>query len=104
MPAGPDSEIRYHMDSLAAIVLEASKTETKGLQDLCAYLQQRHGEIQSCLRALQEQRKIMDSVNNKMRTFALKMLVQRSKGVPCSMLDLVKKVRQAEVRGDLISG
>lgn len=39
-----------------------------------------------------------------MRAFALKMLVQRSKGEPCNMLELAKKVRTAEVRGDMISG
>ena len=31
MPAGPDSEIRYHMDSLAAIVLEAPTFAMQGM-------------------------------------------------------------------------
>ncbi|CAE7334833.1 unnamed protein product [Symbiodinium sp. CCMP2592] len=104
LPAGPDTQIRQHMSSLSAIVLEAAKTEPGGLQELCAYLKERHAEIQSSLRSLQGQRQIMETVNTKMRAFALKMLVQRSKGEPCNMLELAKKVRSAEVRGDMISG
>lgn len=100
LPVGAKTSTGRHMEQLSSIVLEAAKTES--VQNLCTYLRNRREHLPSSLEAMRAHEKISEAVKGKMRSFALKMLVKRSQGLPCDMLELAQQLPKGQ-RGDLVS-
>lgn len=99
------SEIGQHMEMLASIVLEAANTQNSQLvSGLCSYLRDHQQSLTTSLEAMRAHQEISQTVHSKLRSFALKVLVKRSQGVPCDMLELASQLPSGGQRGDLVGG
>jgi len=103
LPVRKSSEIGQHMETLASIVLEAANTQnTQLVSGLCSYLRDHQQSLTTSLEAMRAHQEIGQMVQSKLRSFALKVLVKRSQGVPCDMLELASQ--SSGQRGDLVGG